>query len=348
MSSPDRWGRRTSTPLAAVFGCRGAELEPAERAFFADANPLGFILFERNCRSPDQARALVDAFKDCVARTDAPVLIDQEGGRVARLGPPHWTKPPAAARFAELGARDMIRAREAARLGARLMAEDLRAIGVSVDCAPVLDVSRPETHRVIGDRAYGSDPEQVAQLGRAVVEGLLAGGVLPMIKHIPGHGRARVDSHLELPRVDAQRAELERVDFVPFRALRDAPWGMSAHILYSALDPSRPATLSADVIEGVIRRDIGFDGLLSSDDLSMKALGGTLGERARAALAAGCDVVLHCNGRLDEMEQVATGARPLRPESARRLARAERARRAPEPVDAAAAGARHSALLAGA
>jgi beta-N-acetylhexosaminidase len=278
------------------------------------------ILFKRNVASQEQLLILTQSFRDCVGRENAPVLIDQEGGRVQRLGPPHWPAYPAAAAY--LGLESGVGAVEAATLGARLIAADLRQAGITVDCAPVLDVPAPGSHQVIGNRAFGTDPDTVAQLGRAFAEGLLAGGVLPVIKHMPGHGRAGVDSHLHLPVVTATRADLESVDFPPFRALADLPMGMTAHVVFTSLDPDHPATASRIVIQTVIRELIGFSGLLLSDDLSMEALKGTLGERARAAVDAGCDIILHCNGKLDEAQAVAAMARPLEGESERRAERA--------------------------
>src|SRR5690349_607341 len=309
-------------PKAAIFGCAGPRLSASERAFFAANNPFGFILFARNVETPDQVRTLVNALRESVGRADAPVLIDQEGGRVARLKPPHWRAAPAAAKIAALADRDLDAACEAAWLNARLIGGELATLGIDVDCAPVCDVPVAGSHDVIGDRAYGTDPGRVATIARAAALGFLDAGVLPVIKHIPGHGRARADSHLELPTVDTQRAELETTDFVPFRALADMPWAMTAHVLYTALDKERPATTSPTIIRDIIRGQIGFDGVLVSDDLSMKALGGGFVERTRAALAAGCDLALHCNGDMAEMEGVASGAGPLSEPARKRIARA--------------------------
>jgi beta-N-acetylhexosaminidase len=328
-----------------IFGVSGPDLSDDERRFFADADPLGFILFSRNCASPDQVRALVSDLREVVGRADAPVLIDQEGGRVARLGPPHWRAAPSAARFADIACVDESLAVEAARLNARLLAAELADLGINIDCAPVLDIPQPGAHQVIGDRAFGGTPEQVARLGRATCEGLLAGGVLPVIKHLPGHGRATADSHFDLPVVDAARGELDRVDFAPFRALNAMPWAMTAHVVYTALDPSAPATTSSVVIERVIRGTIGFDGVLISDDLCMRALEGPADRRAEAALAAGCDIALHCNGVLAEMEAVAAACPPLTPASRARLSRAEAMRLRPEPFDVRAALERLDAML---
>ena len=324
-------------PAAALFGCAGPVLTEAERRLFARVAPLGFILFARNVETPAQVAALVDSLRECVERADAPVLIDQEGGRVRRLKPPYWRDAPAGEPFARLAARDRQEACAALRLNYRLIGRELAELGIDVDCAPVLDVPVPGAHDVIGDRAFGHDPATVAALGRAAMEGLLDEGVLPVIKHIPGHGRSTVDSHHALPLVTASRAELEAQDFPPFRALADAPWAMTAHVVYQAIDPSAPATTSAKVIGEVIRGWIGFDGVLVSDDLSMKALGGGFGERTEAALAAGCDVVLHCNGDLDEMTAVAESVSPLTEIAQERLARAAAAKRRPVPFDIAAA-----------
>jgi beta-N-acetylhexosaminidase len=332
-------------PRAVIFGCAGTALSEVERDFFRAANPLGFILFQRNCDHPDQVRALVAALRGCVDSADAPVLIDQEGGRVARLKPPHWRTYPAAAALAAAP-----EPREAVFLAARLIAADLAALGITVDCAPVLDLVFSGADPVIGDRAYGASPTVVAELGRAACDGLLQGGVLPIIKHIPGHGRATVDSHKVLPVVNAAGRELAESDFAPFRALHDMPWAMTAHIVYQALDPERPATLSRRLIAETIRTSIGFDGVLISDDLSMAALPGTLAERAKSALEAGCDVVLHCNGDPVEMTAIAGSVGPLTAAAHRRLARGEARRRAADEgaaFDRAAATARLDALLGG-
>ncbi len=291
-----------------IFGCAGEELSTAEREFFAAALPAGFILFARNCRSPDQVRRLTAALRAAVAAPQAPVLIDQEGGRVARLKPPHWRHPPAAKLFGDLYARDRAAGLEACRLNARLIAHELRSVGVDVDCAPVLDVPAEGSHDIIGDRAFARDPAVVAALGRAMAEGMIEGGVAPVIKHIPGHGRARADSHEALPVVDDGSETLERFDFAPFRSLADMPWAMTAHVQYTALDARAPATTSRRIVNDFIRGHIGFGGVLLTDDLSMKALSGTLAGRARQSLAAGCDLALHCSGELDEMREVAAGA----------------------------------------
>jgi beta-N-acetylhexosaminidase len=333
---------------AAILGCAGPTLSDEERAFFQDVRPWGFILFRRNVESPDQVRALVDALRATVGRADAPVLIDQEGGRVQRLGPPHWRRYPPGRAYGELPANDPLSRREITRLGARLMAHDLAALGINVDCVPVLDVPHPGAHDVIGDRAYADNPDGVAGLGRAACEGLIAGGVLPVIKHIPGHGRAMADSHQDLPVVDAPYEDLKARDFAPFRVLSDMPMAMSAHVIYSAIDPRRPATTSRKVMTQAVRGAIGFDGLVMSDDLSMKALAGDFAHRARASLSAGCDVVLHCNGDMSEMAAVVAGTKLLVGRSAQRARAAlGRLARTPEPFDAAEGRARFDAAFGG-
>ncbi len=312
-------------PLAVIFGCSGTVLNNEERSFFSDTQPLGFILFQRNCENPEQVRELVDSLRDCVGRENAPVLIDQEGGRVQRLKPPRWRAAPAASLFASLYDHDSDLAIEAVRLNARLIAHELSDLGISVNCAPVIDLPQSGADPIIGDRALGNDPRTIATLAAAACEGFLSGGVLPVIKHIPGHGRADVDSHKALPRVDADLETLSQSDFAPFCALNDMPWAMTAHVLYTALDADEPATLSADVIK-LIRNDIGFDGVLVSDDLSMKALDGSYKFRTAKALASGCDVVLHCNGDMAEMAGIVAGCSPLSDRSLARIERGEEMR----------------------
>ena len=308
-------------PVSAfICGCAGPSLSAWERRFFREAQPWGLILFKRNVEDPAQLTALTSSFREAVGRRDAPVLVDQEGGRVQRLGPPHWPVYPSAASY--LAAGSVEGAAKVVRLTAQLMAHDLLAVGINVDCLPVLDITYSDSHRVIGDRSYGSDPAAIAHLGRAAADGLLAAGVLPVMKHLPGHGRARCDSHLELPVVDAALNDLEAADFAPFIANADLPIGMSAHVVYPALDAERPATISPIIIEEIIRKRIGFGGLLVSDDLSMQALSGTLSERAEAALSAGIDVVLHCNGEPEGMQEIAGVTPPL---AGRALERAEAA-----------------------
>jgi len=307
-----------SAILSAIFGCAGPTLSAAERDFFRAADPLGFILFARNCEAPDQVKALCADLRDAVGRDDAPVLIDQEGGRVARLRPPHWRKSPAAETFGRAFRTDSDKALEAARLNATLMGRELIELGIDVNCAPLLDLWFAGASDVIGDRAFSDDAAVVAKLGRAVAEGLISTGVLPVIKHLPGHGRASVDSHLSLPVVETPRGELAASDYAPFKALADLPLGMTAHIVFSDIDPDQPATTSATVIDEVIRGEIGFDGFLIGDDVSMEALAGTIEQRALACVAAGCDVALHCNGKLDEMQRIASVLPALRDDSLQR------------------------------
>ncbi|HEY8384278.1 MAG TPA: beta-N-acetylhexosaminidase [Microvirga sp.] len=334
------------TSRAFIAGCSGLTLTQDETAFFRESAPWGFILFKRNVDNPEQVRALCDALRATVGRADAPILIDQEGGRVQRMGPPHWPKYPPGNVFGRLYNGDRWAQREMARLGARLIAHDLLSVGINVDCVPVLDVPVEGAHDVIGDRAYAKDPAGVAVLGRAAAEGLLAGGVLPVIKHVPGHGRAFADSHLALPVVETPRAELEAHDFAPFRMLTDMPLAMTAHVVYTALDPDHPATTSQKVMAEVIRGHIGYDGLVMSDDLSMHALSGTFRERTQASLAAGCDVVLHCNGRMEEMTEIAGASPILEGEPLRRAEAAlGRIRHEPEPFDPVDARARLDAAL---
>jgi len=324
---------------AFISGCRGLAFDAEERAFLREADPWGLILFKRNVENRAQLHALTTEFRAIVGRGDAPVLIDQEGGRVQRMGPPHWRHYPAAQRFlAELPRSE---ARAAARLAARLIAHDLFEVGVTVNCAPVIDVADELTHAVIGSRAFAQEPLDVAELGRAMIEGFLSGGVLPVIKHIPGHGRARADSHHELPVVDAGHADLAGRDFAPFRALNDAPAAMSAHIVYTALDKDAPATTSAAIVSAVIRGEIGFQGLLISDDLSMKALKGTFAERTRKVFAAGLDIALHCNGDLSESWPVAEASPELsRGALGRATTALSRIANGPEPFDYEAGWAR--------
>lgn len=332
--------------LAAIFGCAGTALGEREAAFFREAQPWGFILFGRNIETPDQVRTLTRALRETVGRADAPILIDQEGGRVARLTPPHWRRYPPAGAIARLAADDPSLACEMAWLSGRLIAHDLFQLGINVDCAPVLDVPAPGAHDIIGDRAYGDDSDGVALLARMAAEGLIAGGVAPVIKHIPGHGRATADSHLELPVVDADLASLDAVDFAPFRALADAPMAMTAHVVFRAVDPDRPATISPKVIGEVVRGRIGFSGLLMTDDLTMRALGGSFAARTSAALGAGCDVVLHCHADPAEMIEVAGAAHPLTGVSAMRAQSAlRRVAQGPESFDEESARRRFDAAF---
>ena len=332
----------------AIYGCAGPGLSAAERDFFRDVRPWGFILFGRNIENADQIRALVAALRETVEDGAAPILIDQEGGRVARLKPPLWAQRPAAALFGALYAQNQERAREATYLNARLIAHDLSSLGINVDCLPVLDVPVPGAHDIIGDRAFATDPATIIDLGRAQIQGLMEGGVLPVMKHIPGHGRAGADSHLALPRVSATVEELSASDFVTFRSLDSCPIAMTAHVVYDSIDPQRPATTSPKVIRDVIRGEIGFEGLLMSDDLSMKALDGPLASRAKAALYAGCDLVLHCNGDMDEMKDVASEVKELDGLARRRSEQALAHLVAADPgFDPVAATARLAGLLEG-
>ena len=317
---------------AAIYGCSGHRLTEDERAFFAQTRPWGFILFRRNIDTPDQVRALTDELRASIGDPDAPILIDQEGGRVQRMGPPHWPKYPPGNAYLK-ATNDLSDARERARLGARLMAHDLREVGINVDLLPVLDVPVPGAHDIVGDRAYGQDPDTVALLGRAAAEGLLAGGVLPCIKHMPGHGRAFADSHKDLPTVHADFDTLDGWDFAPFKALSDMPLAMTAHIVFTAVDRKRPATQSKKAVK-MMREHLGFSGLIMTDDLSMQALSGSLGERAHRSLKAGCDVVLHCNGDMAEMQAVAEATGRLKGKAkARAEAAMARIVRVPEPLD---------------
>ncbi len=325
-----------SASRAAIFGCEGLALKEEERAFFRKVDPFGFILFARNCDNPKQIAKLTHDLREAVGRADAPVLIDQEGGRVQRLKPPTWRQAPAARRFGELYKRDPALGRDAVHLNMLLIAAELRPLGLDVDCVPLLDVPIEGAHDVIGERAFALEPEVVADLGRVVAGTMLEMGILPVIKHLPGHGRAGVDSHHALPRVDTPAATLQHTDFLPFKALCNMPWGMTAHVLYTAIDDRCPATTSPVIIERIIRGWIGFDGLLLSDDLSMQALGGSLGERAAASLSAGCDIALHCNGKLDEMQQVAQASGALTAKALDRIVRGQRQRSDMRPMPDAA------------
>lgn len=302
---------------AAIYGCSGTALTENEAAFFKEMQPWGFILFGRNVETPEQLSRLVQELKACLDYAEVPVLIDQEGGRVRRLRPPHWPDYHSGRDIGECYRKDPEKGLRAAWLQSRLMAFDLARAGITVDCLPVLDVPVEGSHDVIGDRAYSMIPDEVSIIGRAAAEGLMAGGVAPVIKHIPGHGRAGADSHKELPKVDASLEVLEASDFRPFLDVNDMPMAMTAHVVYEAIDPANPATTSETVIRDIIRGYMGFDGLLMCDDLSMHALSGDFRDRTQSAFAAGCDVVLHCNGKMEEMAQVAKtvpelGGDPLR------------------------------------
>lgn len=330
---------------AAIFGLSGLVLNETEAALFREADPWGFILFARNVDSPKQLAKLCVSLRDAVGR-EAPVFIDQEGGRVQRLRPPHWRDAPPAALFGKLYADNAEAAKEAVWLNHRLIAHELRSSGIDADCAPCLDLAIVGADGVIGDRAYGSDTEVIAALGQSAMDGLMAGGVAPVIKHVPGHGRADADSHFHLPRVREPLELLTETDFAPFAALKHAPMGMTAHIVYEALDAEAPATMSEGTIAH-IRTEIGFDGLLMTDDLSMKALSGAFAERTTRSITAGCDVVLHCNGDRKEMEAIA-GAAPLLSGSAlTRAEAAEEARMQLEKFDIRSGLTKLDSLLAG-
>jgi beta-N-acetylhexosaminidase len=329
---------------AVIVGCEGHALSVDERAFFKELRPMGYILFARNCENPRQLRALTDSLRELAGDEKLPILIDQEGGRVARLRPPHWRATPAAATLAACAAYDIERAKRLIYLNTRLMASELVAAGITVNCAPLADVPVAGCHDVIGDRAFGDTPEQVTMLARVQADALLDGGVLPVLKHIPGHGRGLADSHLELPTVTAAREVLEATDFVPFKLLHNIPLGMTAHIRYTALDADVPATMSPTVIR-LIRQELGFDGLLMSDDVSMKALHGDLTSISRGVLAAGCDVVLHCNGKMEEMQAVAAGVRALDAQGLQRLNSAKAMLKPAQDSDMAAMLAEYEALI---
>ena len=327
-----------------IFGISALALTPDERRFFVEAPPVGFILFRRNVADRAQLRALTDSLRDLTGRNDVPILIDQEGGRVARMGPPEWPVFPAGPAFDALYDVAPISAIEAARVNAQAIALMLSEVGINVDCLPLLDVAQPDTTEAISTRAYGREPMRVAAMGRAVLDGLGAGGVVGVVKHMPGHGRAVVDTHHHLPTVTASDADLD-VDLRPFRALKDATMGMTSHIVFDAWDPHRPATLSPSVIHDIIRGRIGFDGLLMTDDIDMKALSGSAGDKAAGAIAAGCDVVLDCWARMDEMADIAGRLGEMAPMSRARLDRAM-ATIAPPPGDSSALIAKRDALLA--
>jgi beta-N-acetylhexosaminidase len=334
--------------LAAIFGCTGQRLSAEEKAFFADVRPWGFILFARNVASADQVRALNEELREAAGDPGALVFVDQEGGRVQRLKPPLARLRRPAEAFGALYDADPSAAVEAVRLNHQLIAHELRALGFDADCAPCIDLRLPEGHGVIGDRAFGRDPSRTSALGRAAIDGLLAGGVAPVIKHIPGHGRAPADSHHHLPEVSTPLNVLEATDFAPFRALADAPMAMTAHVVFTAVDADACITLSRHAIQQVIRGHIGFDGLLMSDDLSMKALGGAFQDRTRRSIEAGCDLVLHCNGDMAEMTAIAEAAGELHGRAAERAHAARASARREQAFDPEAAEARLAELgLAG-
>lgn len=305
-----------------IFGLSGHTLSQNEQAFFRDANPWGFILFARNIDTPKQVKALTQSLKDCVGR-DALIFLDQEGGRVQRLRPPHWNNYAPAQTFFNLYCGNPALARRALYLNMRLISDDLIKLGITANCAPVLDIPVPGADEIISDRAFGNTPETVIRLGHAAMAGITAGGIAPVIKHIPGHGRATVDSHMALPRISTSLTDLELSDFAPFNAFSDAPMAMTAHAIYDAVDPDAPITISRKAIDGLIRNRFGFDGILMSDDLDMKALSGTLTQRADQSLRAGCDIALQCSGELKDMVLVAKGAKALGPASTIRANLAE-------------------------
>jgi beta-N-acetylhexosaminidase len=332
---------------AFITGLAGPALTAEERQFLKEAEPWGLIVFGRNVTSPEGLRRLVGEFRGAVGR-HAPVLIDQEGGRVQRLGPPQWPSYPPGAAYGALYDQDRQIGLAAAKLGARLIAADLAALGIDVDCTPLADIPAAGADPVIGDRAYGATPDKVAAIALVIAAGLLEGGVLPVLKHIPGHGRATADSHERLPVVSTDRATLEITDFAAFRALKALPLGMTAHVVFTVIDPVAPATCSATIVQDVIRDSVGFQGLLMSDDVSMGALTGSLGERTRAALSAGCDMVLHCNGKMPEMLAVAAATPRLAGEAMRRADAALALRKPAAPIDLAAARAEFASLMASA
>ena len=341
----------SATNGAAILGCLGPVLSASEASFFRDADPWGFILFARNVEDPAQLRRLTGDLRAAVGR-DAPIFVDQEGGRVQRLRAPHWSEwlPPLdmvnLAMNSAAPGKALDQACRAMWLRYRLIAAELRGIGIDGNCAPCLDVASPDTHPFLRNRCFSDDPQIVAALGRAAADGHLAGGVLPVVKHMPGHGRATMDSHKALPVVSAPRNELQAHDFVPFHVLRDLPLAMTAHIVFTEIDPDHPATSSAPLVQAM-RGEIGFDGLLMSDDLSMEALSGTLGARAAATIAAGVDIVLHCNGKLAEMDPVVAAAGRMTEAAQRRADTALQARIAPETVDIAPLRAELAGLLNG-
>jgi beta-N-acetylhexosaminidase len=330
---------------AFITGLAGTTLMAAERDFIRAERPWGFILFRRNIDTPAQVAALTAEVRNVLGEPDAPFLVDQEGGKVQRFRPPNWPLYPAGAAFGRLYDAEPALGLRAARLSARLIADDLAKVGVTVDCLPLADVPVPGADDVIGDRAYGEEPKKVAAIARAVTQGLEEGGILPILKHIPGHGRATADSHLRLPVVDAPKSELESIDFAAFKPLADLPMAMTAHVVFSAYDPAQPATTSATMIERVIRGLIGFQGLLMSDDVGMNALAGSIAERTKALLAAGCDMVLHCSGELPEMQQVARETPELSGTALQRAKAALASRRAPKTLDRVAARAELDELI---
>jgi len=329
---------------AAIFGCRGPELLATEAVFFRDCNPFGFILFGRNIETPNQVRRLCADLRNAVGR-DALIFVDQEGGRVQRLGPPHWRKAPYAFDFGELYRINKQDALRAIWLNFRMIAEDLREVGITANCAPVVDLPVFGADAIISDRAFSRDPEEMIVMANACMDGLTAGGVVPVIKHIPGHGRATVDSHKALPVITETLEELEVTDFVPFKALAQTPVAMTAHIVLDCVDPDLPVTISRPAFQKIVREKLGYDGLVMSDDLDMKALEGEQKDLATKALAAGCDIVLQCSGHLSDMVNVAKGLKPLAGDSLRRARQAELLPEFLEPINAASALEEYTALM---
>ena len=308
---------------AVILTCSGLELTKDECDVFREIDPFGFILFANNIENAEQVKELTDSLRSCIKREGAPILIDQEGGRVTRLNQPEWRKVPPAKAFGSLvQEKNLDIAKRASWINGRLIANDLFQLGINVNCAPVLDLTISGAHDVIGDRSFGGSPDVVVPLARAFARGLIAGGVLPMIKHVPGHGRAMADSHKELPRIDLPREELEKTDFMPFKGLSDMPMAMTAHILFPQLDPEQPATTSSLIISEIVRGYIGFKGLIISDDVTMSALSGSYRARASATRSAGCDVVLHCSSDITQMKEIAEGSGQMSSESIARFAQA--------------------------
>ena len=336
--------------LATIFGLSGPRLSSGEKAFFRDANPWGFILFARNVETPEQVRALCASLRECVGR-DALIFIDQEGGRVRRLRPPHWPHYPSAQKLAQVSSYDRAKGLRVCYLHHRLMAHDLRRIGITADCAPVLDLPVEGADPIISDRAFGGDTASITAMAHAAMAGLVSGGVAPVIKHIPGHGRATVDSHKDLPRISAKKMQLKTTDFLPFMNLNDAPMAMTAHAVFDCSDRKNPVTTSKKALTELIRDDIGFDGLLMSDDLDMRALhtgrmAGNLTALTRKALAAGCDIALQCSGKMPDMVKVAAGAKKLRGKALERAFIAEHCAIREKRLNVKAARAEYEALLA--
>ena len=309
--------------IPVIFGCIDTKLTDEEKLFFSSKRPLGLILFAHNCKNPYQVRSLINEFREIVENDNAPILIDQEGGRVTRLLPPYWRHPPPANIFSLIFEQNEEEAKQAAYLNARLVGRELNKLNITVNCSPVLDLPIEGAHNVIGDRALGNNVHTIISLANSLTEGMLTEGIVPVMKHIPGHGRAKSDSHLELPIIDTCLSVLEKTDFVPFSKLRQLPWAMTAHVIYSAIDPNNPATISPKIINDIIRKNVGFKGVLISDDIGMEALAGNKGERAKAILQAGCDLVLECSGNLNDMVEVASAIPLINEKTLERLDQSE-------------------------